>query len=75
MTKTTSGPMDVDTGQRTRMLRALSKRDMKSVFSGPRVSQQIPQPSHPMADEKLKAATKPAPTLGFIPMALVYKGR
>lgn len=75
MTKTTNGPIDVDTGQSISMLRALSKRDMKSVFNGPTESQQKPQPSRPMADEKLKAATKPAPTLGFIPIALVYKGR
>lgn len=75
MTKTTSGPIDVDTGQRTSMLTALSRRDIKRVFSGPRASQHMPQPNRPIADEKLNAATRPAPTLDFIPMVLVYKGR
>ena len=63
--------MDVDTGHRINMLRALSKRDMKSVFSGPSESQQNPQISRPIAEEKLNAATMAAPTLDFIPMALV----
>lgn len=53
------------------MLRALSKRDMKSVFSGPSESQQNPQRSRPIAEEKLNAATIAAPTLDFIPMASV----
>lgn len=75
MTKTTSGPIDVDTGQSTSMLTALSRRDMKRVFSGPRASQHMPQPNRPIPDEKLNAATRPAPTLEFIPMVLVYRGR
>ena len=34
-----------------------------------------PQQSRPIADEKLKPATKPAPTLEDRPRELLYKGR
>ncbi|GMF70098.1 unnamed protein product [Aspergillus oryzae] len=68
ITKTINGPMDVETGQRISMLRALSKRDMNRVFSGPSLSLQKPHISLPTAEEKLNAATTPAPTPEFIPI-------
>lgn len=75
MTKTINGPMDVETGQRISMLRALSKSDMNRVFNGPSRSLQKPHISLPTAEEKLNAATIPAPTPEVIPIDSVYNGR
>lgn len=63
MTKAISGPRDFETGQMTNMLRALIRSDIKRVFIGPMTSLPTPHISRPIADEKLKAATKPAPAL------------
>jgi hypothetical protein len=67
ITNATSGATELDTGQRTSMLTALSSRERKSVFSGPNLSLKNPHMSLPRAEEKLKAATTPAPTEDFIP--------
>jgi hypothetical protein len=75
ITNAISGPILFDTGQRTSMLTALSVRERKSVFSGPRASLQNPHMRRPRAEEKLKAATTPAPTLDFMPSESVYSGR
>lgn len=75
MTNATSGPIELETGHRTSMLTALRRREMKSVFSGPSVSLQYPHMSRPSAEEKLNAATTPAPTEDFIPSEEVNKGR
>lgn len=71
MTKAISGPMELDTGQSTKMLNALSSNDRKSVFSDPSLSHANPHERRPMAEEKLKAATKPAPALDGRPSELV----
>lgn len=75
MTKTTRGPSEVDAGHNTNMLNAHSNWDRKSVLVGPILSLMMPQASRPIAEEKLKAATRPAPTLGDNPSELLYSGR
>ena len=59
ITKAMSGPRLFDTGQITNMLAALSSNETKSMFSGPSLSASRPKMSRPMADEKLKPATRP----------------
>ena len=71
ITKAMSGPMEPETGQSTKILSALSSRDRKSVLSEPNLSHANPHETRPMADEKLKAATKPAPALEGRPNELV----
>jgi hypothetical protein len=75
ITKTIRGPRELETGQSTNMLTALSRREANRVFSGPILSQLRPQIRQPIADEKLKAATRPAPALEVIWRELVYNGR
>jgi hypothetical protein len=61
ITKTINGPREFDTGHRTSMLKALSIKERRSVFTGPMKSERRPQQRRPTADEKLKPATRPAP--------------
>lgn len=75
ITKMISGPREIETGQRTSMLNAVSKREMNSVFRGPSLSLLKPQRSRPTADEKLKAATRPAPALELRRRELAYRGK
>lgn len=75
ITKTINGPKDVDTGQIASMLTALSSRDMNKVFSGPTKSLQSPHSSLPSAEEKLNAATTPAPVLDDMPSEAVKSGK
>lgn len=69
------GPIESDNGHSTSILTALSRRELNSVFSGPMVSQHNPQIRRPMAEEKLKAATTPAPVPDDIPKELVKRGK
>lgn len=62
-TKTTRGPTDVEKGHTKSRVTAFSKRAKKSVFTGPNLSHSIPQTSRPTAEEKLNAATRPAPAV------------
>ena len=62
-TNATSGPMELETGHSTKILSALSSSDRKSVFRDPSLSHANPHPSRPIAEEKLNAATSPAPAL------------
>lgn len=75
ITKTISGAREIETGQRTSMLNAVSKRERNSVFRGPSLSLLKPQRSRPNADEKLKAATRPAPALELRRRELAYRGK
>lgn len=75
ITKTTNGAMDVETGHRMSMLRALRGRDINRVFNGPKKSLQNPQTNLPSAEEKLNAATSAAPVLDAMPIESVYSGR
>lgn len=75
ITKTTNGPREVEIGQIINMLSALSRREMNSVFNGPTKSLHSPQSNLPSAEEKLNAATIPAPVLDDIPREAVKRGR
>ena len=75
ITKMTRGPMEREMGHRTRILIVLSSREMNKVLSDPSLSHANPHESRPIADEKLKAATKPAPALDGKPREFVYSGR
>lgn len=61
ITKAMRGPKVLDTGHKINMLPALRIRETKSVFNGPTASLMNPQVNRPMAEEKLKPATRPAP--------------
>src|SRR4051812_14336662 len=63
ITKTINGPKESETGHSTNALSALNSKDENTVFRGPILSQLKPQSRRPIADEKLNAATRPAPTL------------
>jgi len=75
MTNATRGPSDSDTGHRTSMLIALNRRETNSVLSGPTLSLPNPQINRPIAEEKLKAATRPAPMLEDNLRELAYNGK
>jgi hypothetical protein len=75
ITKAIIGASVVEAGHRASMLNAVSERERKSVFSGPSLSQRIPHPILPIADEKLKPATKAAPVLDDRPIDLEYSGK
>ena len=64
ITNAIRGPNEVETGHRINMLAADVTRARKSEFKGPIKSHSNPEKSRPMADEKLKPATRPAPALG-----------
>jgi hypothetical protein len=66
ITKAIKGPIELDTGQSTNTLTALRSRETVTVFKAPILSQLRPQTRRPIADAKLKAATRPAPVLELI---------
>lgn len=70
-TKATNGPMELETGHNTKRLRALSSNEMNRVFMAPNLSHAKPQDRRPIAEEKLKAATRPAPALEGSPREFV----
>lgn len=74
-TNATRGPSDSDTGHSTSILTALNRRETNSVLRGPTLSLPNPQINRPTADEKLKAATKPAPILEDNLRELAYNGK
>lgn len=57
------------------MLSALSNNDKNSVFKEPSLSHANPHDNRPIAEEKLNAATRPAPALEGRPRLFVYSGR
>lgn len=65
------GPIELDTGHSTKRLSALSSSDRNNVFSEPSLSHANPHPSRPRAEEKLNAATRPAPALDGRPREAV----
>jgi hypothetical protein len=67
MTNPIKGANVLETGYKTSILIALRRRDRKSVLSGPSRSLIKPNPSRPIAEEKLNPATKPAPVLAERP--------
>lgn len=75
MAKATNGPKEVETGQSTSILPALRTNDRRRVFTGPMESHSTPHKSRPIAEEKLKPATRPAPRLDERPSEVLYKGR
>lgn len=75
ITKTINGPSEVEIGQIINMLSALSRREINSVLSGPTISLHSPQSNLPSAEEKLNAATIPAPVADDIPSEAVKRGR
>ena len=75
MTKAIIGANVVDTGHRASMLRALSVKASKSALSDPSLSQRKPDTILPMAEEKLKPATRPAPALDDRPIEWLHSGR
>lgn len=74
ITKAIMGARVVEAGHRARMLRPVVMSDSRRVFKAPSLSQRAPQPILPSAEEKLKAATRPAPALEGRPMDLAYSG-
>ena len=65
ITNATRGPTESETGQMTKVLMVVRKRQMKSVFRGPRVSAARPDVRRPTAEEMLKPATRAAPVLAL----------
>lgn len=75
ITKTIKGPSDVEIGQMISILRALSSSEINNVFSGPTKSLHRPHNNLPSAEEKLNAATTPAPVPDDMPREAVNSGR
>jgi hypothetical protein len=75
ITKRTNGPRELETGQIINMLNALNIKAMKSVLTGPMASDRKPKHNRPTAEEKLNAATRPAPAEAESPRELLYNGR
>jgi hypothetical protein len=73
-TKRARGARVVDDGHRASILTAVSTREMKRVLRGPNLSQRRPQMIRPIADEKLKPASNPAPVLEDSPIDRLYRG-
>lgn len=73
-TKTMSGPRAVDVGQIASIVTAVRTSDARTVLMEPTLSDAKPERMRPAADERLKPATKPAPTLAEKPSDLVYSG-
>lgn len=69
MQKMASGASDCETGQMTSMLKADRSSELRSTLTGPNLSQQKPQMMRPMADDRVKPATRPAPVLEEKPRA------
>lgn len=74
-TKAMSGPSSVEVGQIARKVTAVKTKDTSTVLIEPTLSEAKPERMRPAAEDKLKPATKPAPTLGEKPSDLVYSGR
>ena len=74
-TNAMSGPSEVETGQMTNMLTALSTRARRRVFTGPMKSDRKPHRRRPTAEEKLNPATRPAAVDEDRPTDLLYNGR
>lgn len=72
--KTARGPRVVDTGQIASMLTAARVRARKRALRGPILSHKMPLKILPIADAKLKPASKPAPVAELKPMALANRG-
>lgn len=62
-TNTARGPTEFDSGQMKNRLTVVRNSPMKSVFKCPRRSAAKPETKRPIAEEMLKPATRPAPTL------------
>jgi hypothetical protein len=75
MTNAISGPTEVETGHMTNILTADVIRAKNREFNGPIRSQSSPEVSRPMAEEKLKPATRPAPELAARCREDAYSGR
>jgi hypothetical protein len=69
-TNTTSGPKDVESGQISNSVTALSNKDKNKVLTGPSSSQSKPHANRPIAEEKLKRATRAAPAVRERPRVL-----
>lgn len=74
-TKTISGASSVDVGQIASIETAVKTRDARTVLIDPTLSDAKPERMRPAAEDRLKPATKPAPTLVEKPSDLVYNGR
>lgn len=74
-TKAMSGPSSVEVGHIARKVMAVKTKDTRTVLIEPTLSEAKPERMRPAAEDKLKPATKPAPTLGVKPSDLVYNGR
>jgi hypothetical protein len=75
ITKAISGPRELERGHITIKLTALRRRVMKSVVNEPNLSHAKPDPRRPIAEQKLKAASRPAPADEGRPSDLLYSGR
>lgn len=71
---TASGARVVDTGQTASILTAARLSARKSALREPILSHRMPLKILPMADAKLKPASKPAPVAELRPIALANKG-
>lgn len=74
MTKAMSGPSSVEVGQIASIVIAVKTNDTRTVLIEPTLSDAKPERMRPAAEDKLKPATKPAPTFGEKPSDLVYNG-
>lgn len=74
ITKAMSGPSSVEVGQIASMVMAVKTNDTRIVFIEPTLSEAKPERMRPAAEDKLKPATKPAPTLGEKPSDRAYNG-
>jgi len=70
-TNNARGPNVVDPGQIANILTAVNAKERNSVLSAPNRSQRRPQQIRPMAEARLKPATRPAPTLDENPRDFV----
>lgn len=75
MTKMASAASDVDVGQMTSMVKALSAKHRNRVFKAPILSQNNPQRTRPTAEAKLNPASRPAPVDDESPTDRLYRGR
>lgn len=75
MMNATRGPMEFESGHMTIKLIELSVSVRKRVVKDPSLSHAKPDPRRPIAEQKLKAATRPAPMADDSPSDLLYRGR
>lgn len=69
-----SGASVVEVGQMASIVTAVNTNDTRTVLMEPILSEAKPEMIRPAAEDRLKPATKPAPTLGEKPSDLVYNG-